>query len=119
MKKDIGSKIRQIRELKGYSQEYMASQLNVSQHAYSKLETGKTKMDWERVTKIAVILDVDPLDIASFDDNLVFNNCTQSGKFEQFNNYLPKELTEQYEKRIEALQNEIDFLRKMVLKKSD
>lgn len=119
MEKNIGSKIRQVRELKGYSQEYMAGKLKVSQHAYSKLETGKTKVDWERVTKIANILEVDPLDMASFDDNLIFNNCTQSGKFEHFNNYLTKELNEQYEKRIETLQNEIDFLRKIVLKSNE
>ena len=41
MEKAIGINIRKIRELKGLSQEYMASQLSLSQRAYSKLESGK------------------------------------------------------------------------------
>ncbi|MCO5258511.1 MAG: helix-turn-helix domain-containing protein [Crocinitomicaceae bacterium] len=109
--KKIGGKIRQLRELKGYSQEYIANQMGISQRAYSKLETSETKLDWEKLTKISEILEIAPTDIASFDDNLIFNNCSQSGKFEQFINQIPEKLIEQYEKRIEYLEKEIDFLR--------
>lgn len=111
--KEIGIKIRQLRELKGYSQEYIAHQMGVSQRAYSKLETNETRLDWDKLTKIAEILEMNPTDIASFDDNLIFNNCTQSGKFEKFINQIPEKLIEQYENRIEHLENEIEFLRKM------
>lgn len=107
----IGGKIRQLRELKGYSQEYIANQMGISQRAYSKLETSETKLDWDKLTKISEILEIAPTDIASFDDNLIFNNCNQSGKFEQFINQIPEKLIEQYEKRIEYLEKEIDFLR--------
>ena len=34
----IGAKIRRIRQLKGYSQEYMATSLGITQNSYSKLE---------------------------------------------------------------------------------
>lgn len=111
MKKEIGHKIRQIRELKGYSQEYVASKLGVSQRAYSKLETNETKLDWQKITKIAGVFEIDPLDIISFDDNLVFHNCHQSGKFGQFYNHIPEKLIEQYEMRIKGLEDEIRFLR--------
>jgi transcriptional regulator with XRE-family HTH domain len=117
MKKEIGQKIRQIRELKGYSQEYIASKLGVSQRAFSKIETNETKVDWQKITKIAEILEIEPLDIVSFDDNLVFNNCNQSGKFEQFINQLPEKLMEQYDMRIKALEEELTFLRDIVKKK--
>jgi transcriptional regulator with XRE-family HTH domain len=117
MKKEIGQKIRQIRELKGYSQEYIASKLGVSQRAFSKIETNETKVDWQKITKIAEILEIEPLDIVSFDDNLVFNNCNQSGKFEQFINQLPEKLMEQYDMRIKALEEEVIFLRDIVKKK--
>lgn len=111
MNKHIGSKVRQLRELKGFSQEYIASQLGVSQRAYSKLENNETRLDWNKLTKIAEVLEMNPTDIVSFDDNLIFNNCNQSGKFERFINQIPEKLIEQYEQRISHLENEIDFLR--------
>lgn len=116
MKKETGHKIRQIRELKGYSQEFVASKLGISQRAYSKIETNQTKIDWERITKIAELFEVDPIDMISFDDNLIFNNCNQSGKFETFINNMPERLIEQYEKRIDELSQEIQFLRRQIEK---
>lgn len=114
MEKKIGSKIRQIRELKGFTQEYLAQQLGVSQRAYSKMERDEIKVDWNKITDIAGIFNIDPLDLVSFDDNLIFNNCTQSGKFNNFNNFIPEKLVEQYEARIKQLEEEIVFLRTIV-----
>ncbi|GAA0875183.1 hypothetical protein GCM10009118_15920 [Wandonia haliotis] len=118
MKKEIGSKIRQIRELRGYSQEFIASKLGISQRAYSKIEMNQTKLDWVKVTSIAEVLEVDPMDMISFDDNLIFNNCSQSGKFEKFINNMPDKLIEQYELRIKSLNEEISYLRDLLAKKS-
>lgn len=78
MEKAIGINIRKIRELKGLTQDYMASQLSLTQRACSKLESGETRLHWNRMTEIAKILEVDPIDMISFDDSLVFHNCTQS-----------------------------------------
>lgn len=118
MKKEIGSKIRQIRELRGYSQEFVAHKLGISQRAFSKIETNQTKLDWEKVAGIAEVLEVDPMDMISFDDNLIFNNCSQSGKFEKFINNMPDKLIEQYELRIKSLNEEISYLRDLLAKKS-
>jgi len=107
----IGNKVRQLRELKGFSQDYIATQLGISQRAYSKIENNETRLDWNKLSKIAEILEMNPVDIASFDDNLIFNNCHQSGKFERFINQIPEKLIEQYEQRIIHLEKEIEFLR--------
>jgi transcriptional regulator with XRE-family HTH domain len=115
MKKEIGSKIRQIRELKGFSQEYIANKLGISQRSYSKIEMNQTKADWEKITKIADILEVNPMDIVAFDDNLIFHNCSQSGKFENFINNFPEKLTEQYELRIKNLEDENMFLKEIIV----
>ena len=40
----IGYKIKNIRELKNFTQEYMAEKLDISQAAYSKMEKGDTKI---------------------------------------------------------------------------
>jgi transcriptional regulator with XRE-family HTH domain len=117
MKANIGDKIRKVRELKGYSQEYMATQLDVSQRAYSKIENNDIKLDWGRIENISKILEIEPIDLVSFDDNLVFNNCTQSGKAHIINNNFPEELKKSYEDRIIHLEQEISFLRGILEKR--
>ncbi|WPU99082.1 helix-turn-helix transcriptional regulator [Mucilaginibacter sp. cycad4] len=55
-----GNKIRVQRQLKNYSQEYMAFMLEISQPAYSKIERGETDLSLRRVYEIAEILEIDP-----------------------------------------------------------
>lgn len=50
----------------------MATKLNVSQRAYSKLENNEIKLDWERLTDISKVLEIDPIELISFDDSLVW-----------------------------------------------
>jgi transcriptional regulator with XRE-family HTH domain len=116
MSKEIGVKIRQLRELKGFSQEYMAEKLAISQRAYSKLERNETRVDWKRISQIAELFEMDPMDLVSFDDNLIFNNCSQSGKFNHFVNQIPEKLIEQYENQIRRLEAEVAFLRERLVK---
>jgi transcriptional regulator with XRE-family HTH domain len=116
MEKRLGTKIRQIRELKGFSQEYVASKIGITQRAYSKMERDEIKLDWDKITTIAQVFDMDPMDIVSFDDNLIFNNCSMSGKAHQFINQIPDKLIEQYESRIKFLEEEVTFLRGLLSK---
>ena len=107
-----GYKIRKVRELKGFTQEYVAQQLGVSQKAYSKIECGETKPEIARLDEIAKILEVSPADLSSFDESFIFNNCTQAGgNFNHFINQLPERLVEQYDARIKQLEEEVVFLR--------
>jgi transcriptional regulator with XRE-family HTH domain len=52
----IGYKIKKLREIQNLTQEYIAGQLGISQRAYSKVETGVTRLTVERLTAIARIL---------------------------------------------------------------
>lgn len=70
----IGNKIKNIRELKNFTQEYMAEKLDISQAAYSKLEKGDIKVSSEKLSQIAKILDVNPEDITAFDSQKYFNS---------------------------------------------
>lgn len=70
----IGYKIKNIRELKNLTQEYMAEKLDISQAAYCKLEKGSTKISQEKLDKIAEVLEVNPNDITDFDNKKVLNN---------------------------------------------
>ncbi len=74
MATSIKNKIKSIRELKNYTQEYMADQLGVTQAGYSKIEKGKTILSYVKLVEIARILDVSVEDIISFDSQKYFNN---------------------------------------------
>jgi len=56
---DIARNIKQIRELKSFTQEYMANELGISQPAYVKIEQGLTVLKVDRLQQIADILEVD------------------------------------------------------------
>ena len=55
----MGSKIKMIREMRDFTQSYMAMKLDMSQSNYSKIEHNESKIDIERLEQIAVILEVD------------------------------------------------------------
>ncbi|PTQ92138.1 helix-turn-helix protein [Mucilaginibacter yixingensis] len=54
----IGEKIRIQRLIKNYSQEYMAFMLEISQPAYSNIESGKTEITLNRIYEIAEVLEI-------------------------------------------------------------
>ena len=55
---EIGSNIRKWRTLRGIKQESMAEQLDISNVALSKIETGKTDIPLSRLVDIAYILEL-------------------------------------------------------------
>ena len=55
--KAIAASIRNKREQRNYTQEYLAYKLSISQNAYSKIELGYTKITVERLLQIAEVLD--------------------------------------------------------------
>ena len=107
-------KLKQLRELKNFTQEYVAQQLGLSTRAYSKIETGETQLTINRLNEISSILGIDPIEALGFDHQNVFNNCSQEGNIGINHINLPDKLIEQYEKRIEQLESEVLFLRVLV-----
>lgn len=74
----IGEKIRKIREIRGYSQEYMANKLKMSQNNYSRIELNQVKINLDRLQEIGTVLEVDPMDILNFDERYVFHSTSHS-----------------------------------------
>ena len=67
-------KIKNIRELKDFTQEYMAEQLGITQAAYSKIETGQTKLTPNKISDIAEIFEMDASDLMAYDMQKYFNS---------------------------------------------
>ncbi|MBE7443683.1 MAG: hypothetical protein KFKLKKLM_00186 [Flavobacteriales bacterium] len=115
---NIEQNIKHIRELKNFSQEHLANQLGLSIRAYSKIESGETQLTINRLNEISKILDVSPLEIIGFDEKQVFNNCRQSGNIGINHITAPEKLIDQYEKQIKFLEDELKFVKSMLLNKN-
>lgn len=61
----IALKIRKLREIHNYPQEYVAFQLGVSQAAYSKKETGRTELSLTVLQQVATIYGISLVDLIS------------------------------------------------------
>lgn len=109
----IGEKIRKIRAIKGYSQEYMAELMKMSQAAYSDIENNKTKINLERVQEIAKIFEIDASELISFDDNQVFNNTFYEESKGFFN--VQKIISENFDNERKVYQDLIKNLKEEIL----
>ena len=104
-------KIKQIRELKNFTQEYVAQKLGLSTRAYSKIETGETQLTINRLNEISAVLGIGPMEVLGFDDKQVFNNCKQDGYIGINHINIPEKLVKQYEETIQSLKEQIQLLK--------
>jgi transcriptional regulator with XRE-family HTH domain len=117
---DISKNIKKFRELRNFSQRYVAEKLDITQQNYSKMESGEVDFPISRLFQIAEILSVRATDILSFDEKVVFN--TTQNEFRdgaigiQQGQILAKELQNQYESRILSLETEITRLHNLLEK---
>ena len=104
----IGSKLRKLRISKGYSQEYMAETLKISQKTYSNMENDKSSISIETLKKIASEYNIDLMEILSDERVIVQNNNSNDTSTFQGGiiiNHLSEELLTQMKERIEDLKS--------------
>lgn len=58
-----GSVLRKYREIRNYSQDYIARKMGISQNAYSKIENNITQLTVNHVKQISQILEVSIMDL--------------------------------------------------------
>jgi transcriptional regulator with XRE-family HTH domain len=109
-------KIKQIRELKNFTQEYVAQQLGLSTRAYSKIETGETQLTINRLNEISGIFGVPPMEVLGFDDKKVFNFYNSNDINNVKNINMPEKLIQQYEETIQALKEQIAVMKLLMEK---
>ena len=62
-KLDMYINIRKIREIRGYTREYMAGELNMTVSGYSKIERGEVDMSISKFFRLAEVLKVDMMQL--------------------------------------------------------
>lgn len=108
---NIGQKIRKIRTLKGYKQDFIAEKMGVSQKQYSLYESDDANLEWKTIEKIAVALEIEPVKLVGFDETQIFNNCTQSGNiFSSTLNNIDKEILDELVGQLKEKDEQIKLL---------
>ena len=64
---NIGEKIRQARQQKGFSQENMADMLGISTTAYGDIERNRTELTIARATEVANLMQVNIMELMGVD----------------------------------------------------
>lgn len=64
----LGKKIRLLRHQKGWSQEDVAKQLDISIPAFSKIETGITDVNLSRLEQISALFDMSIVQLLTYND---------------------------------------------------
>jgi transcriptional regulator with XRE-family HTH domain len=105
----IGNKIRLLREEKGFSQENLASALDITQSNYARLEKDDNRISVPRLIIIANTLETTVTELVGEKANTVVNQNTQRDAFAYFQS------TFQTDKdHIQTLKDEVEFFKKMV-----
>lgn len=113
---DLGEKLKQALLRKGFSQEYMAEMLDVSQKTYSNFENNRTKPNFAQIEKISNVLEVSILDFLSNESLSFYNTDNKGGNNGLVINQVSEKLIEQYELHIKKLEDEISYLKELLNK---
>ena len=108
-----GTKIRAFRMMRGFSQEYMADKLNITQATYSKIEGNKQKATQDILEKVAGELGVTIADITSNEPIVILNHASNHGAQGHIENFYADQ-KELYEKLINSKDSEIETLKDII-----
>ena len=104
----ISHQLRRIRTDLGYSQEYVASKLNISQSTYSEIENDHVAVSLNKLNKIAEILNKSPLELIQINGkplSLPGDDRDAKNMNTEFQNALINQLSETLLKFINLLEN--------------
>ena len=111
MKNSVGQKIKKLRELRNYTQTYMAIELDMTQQGYSKSEK-EGKLSVDQLDKIAAILKLESAYILSFNEENLLRDSNSLTNTMVHKQYSTKENTDPkfYSEMIMLLRKEVDCL---------
>ena len=108
-----GAKIKAFRMMRGFSQEYMADRLNVTQATYSKIEGNKQRATPEQLETLAQELGVTVADITSNEPIVILNQASNQGAQGHIEHFYADQ-KELFEKLIDSKDAEIANLKEII-----
>ncbi|MBX2909813.1 MAG: helix-turn-helix transcriptional regulator [Chitinophagales bacterium] len=72
----LAVKLRVLREVNNYTQEYVANVLDISSNTYSLLEKGQATLSIDRIEKLAVLYNMSVVELVSLADQNFFGKIT-------------------------------------------
>src|SRR5690606_18321607 len=111
----IGAQLKKAREEKRFSQQEIATLLDISQKTLSNIESDKSNPTIEQLSRLSEIYELDILELLS-NQGITFNQHNQKGGENGIiqHYHLPEKLIELYEKRIEEKDELIKLLKKEI-----
>ncbi len=91
-------KIKSFRQIKGWSQEYVASCLAISTNAYGCIERGTTELTYTRLEQIAKLFEIDLSELLGLGKSNFYNSNRDYVTYYQ-NSYANAELGHELEKK--------------------
>lgn len=113
----VSDRIKKMRLSKNYSQEYMASQLGISQRAYSKLENDEVKIDVEKLLAISKTFEINPSELLDFDSPQINNFTNNKTITNAVVNHYNKTQDELNQEIITILKSENEQLKEQIVQK--
>lgn len=77
---NIRENIARIRKSKGFSQEYLAEKIGLKQSGFGLVERGQRSLDYEKLLQIALIFEMDVIDIITYPDKYVYSESENETK---------------------------------------
>jgi transcriptional regulator with XRE-family HTH domain len=108
-------KLRELRVIKGLSQEVVASQLGIDSGTYSRMERGVTELKFELVSTILKILTVTWDEFLKYDDQGQQTFSFQQGYNNSFLATAETSIVSYLKEELQALRSEVQELRKINL----
>ncbi len=109
----LGNKLKKLRELRNYTQDYIAQKIQMTSTGYGKIERGETELTFQKLEKIAKILGFGIEDVLLFDESVLLKTVKNKIAFQEDHliNGTEKKLLEQI---IQQLKEENTFLKKLI-----
>lgn len=105
--------IEKIMLLKGFSKEWMAAQLSMSERQLSRYISGESEWTLALLEQVAKLFEMTVPDVLSFDEKMFFQHCNGLVGVNNNSTYngMSDKAHELYEARIKQLEEAVEFLR--------
>jgi transcriptional regulator with XRE-family HTH domain len=110
---NYGLRIQTFRKLRGFTQQEVADQINVTQSTYSRIETDDHQVNVDELKRIAKVLDVTINDLISTEPLVINNHASNQGAQGRIEHFYSHN-KEAYEKLLTTMSKQIEQMQTLI-----